>query len=417
MLFYYFGIRLYAFVIHLSALFNPKAKRFIEGRKNWKTNYIDFFSHHKIDKPVLWVHCASVGEFEQGRVLIESLKEKREQYFVLLTFFSPSGFELRKNYAHADAVLYLPLDIKGNAERFINIVNPSIAVFVKYEIWLGYFKVLAQKNIPTYLICAKFRANQIYFKWFGKPFKSALHKITHLFVQAEEDQTILRQHHIHNHTLAGDLRYERVLEIKQQIYHDEVIEHFIQENQKIIVAGSTWQPDETILLNALLQLKAKGKAIKLIIAPHEIDQQHLEKLTHSLNQKKLIYQLYSTYKQEIMADVLIIDRIGLLSKLYRYATIAYVGGGFGKGIHNTLEPAVYGCPVIFGPKHQKFFEAKLLIEKGCGFSIDTNEALTSKIEELMDSRTALQEISERIAVIFQGQKNASNIIKKTVFKN
>jgi 3-deoxy-D-manno-octulosonic-acid transferase len=413
---YFFGIRIYSFIIRFFSLFNEKAKLFIHGRKNWEENYLTVFQ--SADRPVLWMHCASVGEFEQGRVLLEKLDSIKQNYFVLLTFFSPSGFELRKNYSFADKVLYLPLDINNNAKKFIAIVKPSIAIFVKYEIWLGYFQELKKQQIPTYLICAKFRIDQVYFKWYGNVYKSALQNIDQIFVQTEEDADILNKNGVSNYTLSGDLRYERVLEIKNTLFENESLSHFVKKDALTLIAGSTWGVDEVVLLKCLHQLDKKNIATQLIIAPHEIGVKQLNKLKFLLGLMNQKFQLLSTYDAHQQdTKVLIIDSIGSLSKIYRYADMAYVGGGLGKGIHNTLEPAVYGIPVFFGPKNKKFAEAKWLKENDCGFEVQNDMGLLDQIIKLYQDKTALNSISEKLNQLFAKNKNSSEIIKSGIFKN
>jgi 3-deoxy-D-manno-octulosonic-acid transferase len=413
---YFFGIWIYNILIRFFSLFNEKAKLFIQGRKNWEENYLAIFK--STEKSVLWMHCASVGEFEQGRVLIEKLGDIKQNYFVLLTFFSPSGYELRKNYSFADKVFYLPLDINNNAQKFISIVKPSIAIFVKYEIWLGYFQALKKQQIPTYLICAKFRIDQVYFKWYGKVYKSALQNIDQIFIQTEEDADILNKNSVSNYTLSGDLRYERVLEIKNTSFENESLSHFVKKEVLTIIAGSTWGVDEVVLLKCLHQLDEKNIAAQLIIAPHEIGIKQLNKLKFILELLNKKFQLLSTYDMnQHDAKVLIIDSIGSLSKIYRYADMAYVGGGMGKGIHNTLEPAVYGIPVFFGPKNKKFAEAQWLKENECGFEVQNDEALLSQILKLHKDKTVLKSISEKLNQLFVKNKNSSEIIKAGILKN
>ncbi len=415
MVLYYLGIRVYYTFILLWSIFNEKAKRFVQGRKDWQITYRTVFK--SIEKPVLWMHCASVGEFEQGRVLLEKLDDKRNDYFILLTFFSPSGYDLRKDYNYADKVLYLPIDIKGNAAIFLSIVKPSLALFVKYEIWLGYFNALHQQGIPTYLICAKFRANQIYFSKYGGIYKRALQNLTQIFIQTQEDEGILRQNSIQNYTVSGDLRYERVLEIKDTPFEHPVFNHFVNKEALTIIAGSTWGADEVVLVKCLKSLLENMVNSQLIIAPHEINEKHIKKLVFMLDLLNFKYQLLSQYDSQIAeAQVLIVDSIGLLSKIYRYADMAYVGGGFGKGIHNTLEPAVYGMPVFFGPENKKFAEAQWLKTNTCGFEIENDQTMVSTILKLNSDKMALKLIKEKLNSLFIANKNSSELIKKGLFE-
>jgi 3-deoxy-D-manno-octulosonic-acid transferase len=415
MVLYYLGIRIYYKFILLWSIFNEKAKRFVKGRKDWQSTYQTVFK--SVEKPVLWMHCASVGEFEQGRVLLEKLEDKKNEYFVLLTFFSPSGYELRKNYSYADIVLYLPIDIKGNAAVFLSIVKPSLALFVKYEIWLGYFNTLHQQAIPTYLICAKFRVNQIYFSKYGGIYKKALQNLTQIFIQTQEDESILRQNNIQNYTISGDLRYERVLEIKDTAFEHPVLNHFVNKDALTIIAGSTWGVDELVVLKCLKSLQENAINTQLIIAPHEVNEKHLKKILFLLGLLNFKHQLLSQYDLQITeTQVLIVDSVGLLSKIYRYADMAYVGGGFGKGIHNTLEPAVYGIPVFFGPKNKKFAEAQWLKANTCGFEIENDPTMVSIILKLNSDKMVLKLIKEKLNSLFFANKNSSELIKKGIFK-
>ncbi len=416
MAFYYLGIRIYSFLIFLFSKFNAKAKRFLNGRKNWEQNYSASF--HAITQPVLWMHCASVGEFEQGRVLLENLGTLKKDYFVLLTFFSPSGYELRKNYEYADCIQFLPLDHLGAASRFLAIVKPTIAIFVKYEIWLGYFSELKKQGIATYLICAKFRINQVYFRWYAGVYKRALGHIDHIFVQTNQDGEILSQNNLHNYSVAGDLRFERVLAVKAKPYENKIIANFIQQKASILIAGSTWSADEQLLITFLKKAKHLNLNFQLIIAPHEIDASHLNRLTSLIEHQNLSFQLYSGYqaRPNQAHDVLIIDHIGELSKIYRYSHFNYVGGGFGKGIHNILEPAVYGNPIFFGPNYEKFAEAHLLIENTCAFSIENVESLVQIMIKIGKAPQQLEDIKAKLSLIFEQNKLSLEIIKSGIFQ-
>jgi len=380
----------YGRLIHLSSLFNAKAKFWINGRKNIYATLSQF--KQQCPKPIIWVHCASLGEFEQGRPLIERMRKEDPQLAFLITFFSPSGYEIRKNYAGADLVCYLPLDTPKNATRFVKIIAPQMAVFVKYEYWFNYMKALHEQAIPLYVVSAIFRPNQHFFKSWGKWFAQQLSQVSHFFVQNQTSCDLLDSLGYKNHTLCGDTRFDRVFEISQNRKSFPVISAFCESNKdsKIWVIGSSWHPDE--LLFALLI--AKQKDIRLIIAPHEIDETHLREIESLFTSQRVILYTSATIETAANADVLIIDTMGMLSQIYQYAYIAYIGGGFGVGIHNILEAAVYAIPVIFGPKYQKFDEAVSLIAAGGAFSVNNSEELDEITERLMTNTDEYQKVSE-----------------------
>lgn len=366
---YTLGIYIYGWLIQLAALFQKKAKLWVSGRKNW--------SQHLNTKNLsgcIWFHCASLGEFEQGRPLIEKLRALHPATPILLTFYSPSGYEIRKNYPHADFVSYLPLDTPGNARQFLKIVNPSMAIFIKYEVWHNFFYEIHLRKMPLYMVSAIFRERQIYFKKFGGWFLNSLRFVTHIFTQDMHSAELLRKYEIQNVTVAGDTRFDRVIEISENSLSFPELA-LVRKNNLVIVAGSTWAPDEEILSKFV----ARHPEIHLVIAPHETDSKHIEK----------ILQLFPggikwSDKEKIGEDtgVVVIDSIGILSSLYKYADIAYVGGGFGTGIHNTLEPAVFSIPVIFGPAYSKFKEARDLIFCEGAISINTPANGEEKLYEL-----------------------------------
>ncbi|NLN95110.1 MAG: 3-deoxy-D-manno-octulosonic acid transferase [Bacteroidales bacterium] len=386
-LLYNLGIRIFLLAVHVASLFNTKARKWINGRKNIFDD-IRHFSDGQ--KPVAWFHCASLGEFEQGRPVIEAFRLKYPQYRILLTFFSPSGFEVRKNYTHTDHICYLPADTPGNARRFVEIVNPAFVVFVKYEYWLNYINEITVRNIPMYILSATFRTDQFFFKWYGKWSLKSLKKITRFFVQTEESAKLLEKHGISQITVTGDTRFDRVSTIAREATSLPVIEQFTESQKIMIVAGSTWQPDELLLSKLLNEFPEK---FKLIIAPHEIHESHLKTIEHQFSDNTV---RYSTLPKTGTTDsnVLIIDSIGMLSKLYRYAKITYIGGGFGAGIHNILEAAVYGVPVVFGPNHHKFQEALDLIASGGAYAINSYEGLKKTILNLSDNINAWQKSAD-----------------------
>ena len=395
-LLYKAGIFIYTLLVHLASVFNAKAKLFVRGRRNWEENLV-----RKIDGKTkyIWFHCSSLGEFEQGRPVIEELKIQFPDYKIVLTFFSPSGFEIRKNYELADVVAYLPMDTKRNAQTFLNIVKPEKAFFVKYEFWYCYISELKRKNIPLYIVSAIFRENQQFFKntpW-GKWYRKILFQVEHLFVQNEKSGELLKSIGLSNFTVAGDTRFDRVAAIALSSKKLPIVEKF-RGNSLLIVAGSTWNPDEE-LVAAFINQNAN---IKFIIAPHEVSANNINRI-HELLKKPAISYSNVTETEVDRFQVLIIDSVGLLSSLYRYGNIAYIGGGFGVGIHNILEAATFGLPVIFGPNYKRFKEALDLTSEGGAVSISNSDELRQALNNLVNDENAL--------------KNASEICKKYVAKN
>lgn len=372
---YNFTIRLYLLAVRITSWFQPKAKLWIEGRKNLFSKLENFAG---IKEPTAWFHCASLGEFEQGRPVMEAFKKQHPDHRILLTFFSPSGYEVRKNYPLADHVCYLPADTPFNARRFVAMVDPSLVVFIKYEYWLNFIREITMREVPFYILSANFRPGQFFFRWYGQWFLKSLRQATHFFVQTRDSATLLQNHGITQVTVAGDTRFDRVAAIAAENVSLPVIEEFVSGSCEIIVAGSSWPADEALL--GKLFSETPGK-FKLILAPHEIHETHLKALEAQYEGQTI---RYSTALQtgSSAKKVLVVDSIGMLSKLYRYGRYAYIGGGFGAGIHNILEAAVYGLPVIFGPNHQKFREALDLIASGGAFSISDFPQLSSVFRDL-----------------------------------
>ncbi|HMR83070.1 MAG TPA: glycosyltransferase N-terminal domain-containing protein [Niabella sp.] len=384
-------LRVYQCALFVVSLFNKKAQLWVKGRKDIFARMENAMGGNS--QPVIWMHCASLGEFEQGRPVLERLKEAYPGHKILLTFFSPSGYEIRKNYPGADWIFYLPLDTKANVKKFLEIVNPGLVIFVKYEYWYNYLSQLHKKQVPVILVSAIFRENAVFFKWYGSLHRKMLHFFSHLFVQNEESlqrlQSILPAHVI---TLAGDTRFDRVAAIANAFEPIPAIEKFTA-GKKILVAGSTWPEDEK---NLKRLIESTGN-ISLIIAPHEINEGHLQFL-NSLFPSAVLYSELSkepaSNENLQLSNILIIDNIGMLSKLYKYSIISYIGGGFNKsGIHNTLEAAVYGRPVIFGPNYGKFAEAIELIKKRGAFSYYNDNEFIEIIKKLINSENILQEYS------------------------
>jgi 3-deoxy-D-manno-octulosonic-acid transferase len=384
MLFLYdLGIQLYRFLILLASLKNKKAEAWIAGRKN-------IFSHIsgqiKPNKTHVWFHFASLGEFEQGRPVLEEIKAKYADSLIVITFFSPSGYNIRKDYQLAEHVYYLPLDTRKNAKEFIKLVQPSIAVFTKYEYWYHYFDELHKNNIPLFIISGIFRKNHPFFRWYGGLHRKMLRMVSHFFVQNEASKALLDGLGLTNVSVTGDTRFDRVVKSMTQVSRIETVEDFCA-GSKVFIAGSTWPEDEALIAS----LASTYPAWKFIIAPHEVDQRHI------LDIEKLFPDSvrYSDAKKGGMdMQVLIINNIGMLSNLYQYGNVAYIGGGFGVGIHNTQEASAFSLPVIFGPNYSKFQEATDLIEKGASFSIKNAEELIHRMSHLQD-----QEIRDKLGKI------------------
>jgi len=398
--FYTLGIYTYLFFIRIAALINPKAKLWCQGRKNWAQRLqSELAAKRRPGQTLIWIHSASLGEFEQGRPLIETIKKEQPEAFILLTFFSPSGYEIRKNYPQADLVCYLPADLPSNTQRFLDITQPQLAIFIKYEFWYNFLQALHRQKIPVWLIAALFRPQQPFFQSWGGWYLGILRGFDHFFVQNQSSADLLEQHQIKQYTLAGDPRIDRVLQIAAEAKTFPLVESFAQGNS-ILMAGSTWAPDE-VLLAALWQNRELCQGWKLIIAPHEIGVSHLEQIELKFVGNCVRYSQFEA-NQHAHCTVLIIDNIGMLSALYRYATLAYIGGGFGAGIHNTLEPMSFGLPVIFGPKYQKFEEAVVTVREGGAFVVQ-------QAQDLQQVFTQLQE--------FDFKSQASNVVQQYLQNN
>jgi 3-deoxy-D-manno-octulosonic-acid transferase len=387
-----------------ASLWHPKAKLWVSGRQNWEKELRKKVG--KIESSV-WFHFASLGEFEQGRPVLEALKKAEPETNIIISFFSPSGYEIHKNYPLALAVCYLPLDTTNNATTFIEIIKPKYAVFTKYEYWFYFFRTLHQKHIPLYLISGIFRKNQAFFKCYGGFYRQMLSFITYFFVQNEESKTLLNSLGITQVSVNGDTRFDRVAENAKNKKELKEIEAFCGSS-KVLVAGSTWPADEE-LLNTIIESYPNWKFIS---APHEIAEANLQRLEEQLLGKTIRYSNLEVHKLTL-PQVLIIDNIGLLSSLYAYGTIAYIGGGFGKGIHNTLEAAAFGLPVIFGPKYQKFQEAKDLIELNAGFSI-SNQAELNDCFKLLQSDTHKEAGKQAKAYVDEHTGATAQILEKII---
>jgi 3-deoxy-D-manno-octulosonic-acid transferase len=398
MFLYNLVIHLYGLVIRLASLKKLKAKQWVKGRKDWRENLSKKISVLN-SKNFIWVHCASYGEFEQGRPLIEAIKKKHPHYKIILSFFSPSGYEVFKDWSGADVICYLPLDTKQNAKDFINIVKPKASIFIKYEFWLNFLSELQKQNIPTYLVSAVFKPHHPFFKWYGGIFRRSLRTFNMLFIQDDASAELLKKINISNFEVCGDTRFDRVIEVKESFTELPLIKEFCSDD-KILVAGSTWPGDEELLVEAFIALKLPD--FKLILVPHNVDEKSISKLTALLSKNDLAYNLFSEQKLTKGSKVLVVNVIGILSKIYHYASVAYIGGGLNEGIHNCLEPAVYLKPVLFyGNDYHKYNEATELIALGAAKNISSSATLATEVSNYLNNKNNLLEIESKLNVYFQ----------------
>ena len=404
---YNLGILGYYLLLKIVSIRNEKARKWIEGRKDIFKRLQETITP---GERILWFHASSLGEFEQGRPVIESIRKLKPDYKILLTFFSPSGYELRKDYKFADYIFYLPLDTKRNAARFIDIVRPEKVFFIKYEFWYNFLTQLKEEDIPTYIFSALFRPSQIFFKPWGKWYLKAIATYEHIFVQNQESFDILHKFGFINVSLSGDTRLDRVGEIADAAPRLDKLEIFCG-GQKAIIAGSTWKEDEDLFIPYLNKCQSGQK---FVIAPHEVTPQTLERVCSALEKP---YAFYSTATSEelINAEVLIVDGYGYLVSVYRYGMLAYVGGGFTSGIHSTLEPAAFGLPVIFGPDYQKFQEAHDMLSLGAATCINNYEELETQIDSYRANPEKLQYDSAIARGYVNKNRGASKEIVKYLF--
>ena len=391
--------------IKLAALFSDKPAKMVKGHRE----VFDLLKS-KIDRNAqyIWFHAASLGEFEQGRPLIERIRKEYPQYKILQTFFSPSGYEVRKNYDGADIVCYLPIDTPANAKKFIELVNPCMVFFVKYEFWHNYLNALYQKGIPTYSVSSIFRPNQIFFRWYGKSYQQVLKTFAHLFVQNEESKKLLAGIGVKNTTVVGDTRFDRVLDICAAAKQLPLVQKF-KGDALTFVAGSSWGPDEDIFIKYF----NAHPEMKLIIAPHVVNDGHLKEIESKLQRSSIRYT-QATEENVGKADCLIIDCYGLLSSIYRYGEISYIGGGFGVGIHNVLEAAVYGIPVIFGPNNKKFREAQHLLANKGGFEIHGYDDFEQLMNKFLTDEAYLKQSGKAAGDYVKGNAGAMELILKNI---
>lgn len=403
---YNFGIYTYKQLVNIASFRNLKARKMKQGHKE--------IFHYLVQNAdpeggYIWIHASSLGEFEQGRPIIEAIKAHYPEQKIAITFFSPSGYEVRKNYPKADLICYLPFDLPNNVNRFLNILKPKQAIFIKYEFWGNYLNALAKRNIPTYIISAIFRPSQIFFRPYGGYFRKILQNFEHLYVQDENSKKLLKDIGITKVSVTGDTRFDRVLEIRSQAKELPLIEQFSKEKFTLI-AGSSWPKDEEIFIDYF----NRHPEMKLIIAPHEIHEEHIQFILSRLNRTTIRYT-QADEKNIQKADCIIIDCFGLLSSIYRYGQVAYVGGGFGAGIHNVPEAAVYSIPVIFGPNHKKFKEAKELIIAGGGFSISKSEDFKLVMDRLLKNKEFLSKAGITAGQYIQNNSGASKKILKELY--
>lgn len=398
----------YRIMVRVASLFNEKARLFVNGRKDWKKKLSGL---KEGEAEFIWVHCASLGEFEQGRPVIEAIADSHPEYRIVLTFFSPSGYEIRKNYEKAAIVAYLPLDSRSNAKEFLDLVNPRMAVFVKYEFWRHYVSGLKQRNIPLYLVSAIFRKEQPFFRnnLFGRWYRGILSDFTRLFVQDQDSIDLLNGIGIRNCTISGDTRFDRVLAIANSSQPIPLVDKFAAGN-KVVVAGSTWKPDEELLARFIND----NQDVKFIIAPHEVSETNINRLLQLLKKPAIRFS-HANELQIIDCQVLVIDSVGLLSSIYKYGQIAYIGGGFGVGIHNTLEAATFGLPVIFGPNFTRFREARDMVSLQAAFPVNDYQSLNKVLLELINNPPKLLESSETAKNYVQVKAGATRIILNYLF--
>ena len=401
-------ITLYAWAIRVASWRNTKARLWVEGRRNLLQRMAETIP---ADERIVWVHVASLGEFEQGRPLMEEIRRRHPDYKILLTFFSPSGYEIRKNYAGADYIFYLPIDTRRNVRRFLDIVRPEVAIFVKYEFWLNMLLELGRREIRTFVVSAIFRPNSIFFRPWGGLWRRALKSFEAIFVQNNASKLLLGKLGHTNVQVAGDTRFDRVAEIAANAKRVELIERF-KGDKPLFVAGSTWGPDE----EHLLPIVNENPTLKFVIAPHEMDQGRINHLIEATRGGAIRYTECNETTDFSTTQLLILDTVGLLASVYGSATWSYIGGGFGVGIHNTLEAATFGLPIAFGPNYHKFKEACELIEVGAARSFTTTDELRAWFAPLRDDAEALKRSGEAARSYTQKNQGATKLILDTIFR-
>lgn len=405
---YNLAIFLYTLSIRIAALWNSKACKWIEGRKNVFT---EIKSKVNPEEKKIWFHCASLGEFEQALPVIELFKKRNPSFKILLTFFSPSGYEVRKTYSGADYVFYLPADSAANAKEFIQLIKPSAVVFTKYDFWFNYILELQKNKIPVVVFSAIFRKDQYFFQEYGEWFLKILSKINLIYVQEETSRRLLSKAKFNNVIVCGDTRFDRVIQIAEKSVDFPLIEKF-KNNTTTIVAGSTWNEDERILIELI---KKRKQSMKYIIAPHETNEKRITDLIGNIPTSSLRFS-QANESNVSDADVLIIDSIGILSQIYRYGDVAYVGGGFGKGIHNILEPAAFSVPIIIGPNYHKFNEAVEMVNLSMAYTIEKFRQMNNKITDLFFVKGSDKAIKARIGEYMKAKKGATEQVVEGIEK-
>lgn len=410
--FYRLFILLYTFGIRVASLQNKKAGRWLKGRKNWQQNLQTALPEQR--GKTVWMHCASLGEFEQGRPVLEQLKQQQPGLFVVVSFFSPSGYEVIKNYKGADVVCYLPMDGAANARHFADLVKPNLVLWVKYEYWYFYLTEISRRKIPLLLISGIFRPSQPFFRWYGTLYREMLRKFTHLFVQNKTSlqltESFIDPGKI---TVSGDTRFDRVIEIAGNFQPIELVESWLNKSEKVVVAGSTWDED----VKEFTHYTKLHPEIKFIIAPHNINEEEIAD-NLALFPDAVLFSALSTVSHFTDKHILIIDNVGMLARLYHYATVAYIGGGFGDdGIHNVLEAAVYSKPVVHGPEYEKFAEAKELIEQGASFEVEDALELEKILDKLFTDVAAYNVAAKAAGLFVHAKTGASAQVVEFIYKN
>ncbi len=404
LVFYHLSIWFYGLVIKVIYPFSEKAKKFIDGRKDWEIKLTKAFERN--DHKVVWFHASSLGEFEQGRPVIEELKSKRNDVKILLTFFSPSGYEIHKTYENADWIFYLPLDTPGNARLFIETVKPTQVIFIKYEFWYNFLRHLKKVKIPVLLVSGVFRENQLFFHWaFGRYYQRVLKTFHHLFVQNEKSKKLIEPIVGERVTISGDTRFDRVLTIAKQAQTIEILQKF-KNDKKLLVLGSAWPSDMLVLLDMIKKYKSK---LKIVIAPHNIAENDIAIIESQLTNTMRFSQASEKVDE---ADILIVNNMGMLSSIYGYADYAFIGGAFRGALHNTLEAAVYGIPVFFGEheNNMKFVEAIELVKMGGGFTFSTSEELQSKFLELYENSKSYEQMAKTAEEFVKSRSGATDLV-------
>ncbi|MBN2805382.1 MAG: 3-deoxy-D-manno-octulosonic acid transferase [Prolixibacteraceae bacterium] len=405
-LLYNLGIRILVLAIRLASFSKPKAKKWIEGRKGLMKKIKNDL--HDVQN-VVWIHCASLGEFEQGRPLIEEIKLRFPQKKILLTFYSPSGYEVQKDYPKADFVYYMPADTARNARRFIHYVKPEAAFFIKYEYWYNYLRLLHKNAIPSYFVSAIFRKDQLFFKKRGGWYRKMLKYPTHFFVQNEETAKLLKSLGKENFTIAGDTRFDRVAHILENVKPIKLVESFVGGSD-VMVAGSSWKAEEAIIH----QYIRNRSNLKIILVPHVIEAENIQRILNLYGSRAILFS-EATPKNVSDKQVLIVDNYGMLTSLYQYGKIAFIGGGFGVGIHNVLEAAIFGMPILFGPNHEKFAEAVDLVNQNCAFPVHNIEDFNTIVNYLLNDSRVVFSIAEKAAEYVRKNVGATRIILDQVF--